>query len=136
MAKRKNLKQKLKAASRRRQQRAASSTQVVEAPSSSCQSVDVLGLLIQAIVHHTVDGSKDNSDAMIVAALRSSSKGTQPTGESARALHSAFAEISNRDDVKQSVFRKSIESLLKSASDQQEADSDDAFRKYLHVLVS
>ncbi len=135
MAKRKNLKQKLKAASRRRQQRAASSTQVVEASSPSSQSVDVLGLLIQAIVDHTVDDSKDNSDAMIVAALRSSFKGRQPTGETAKELHSAMAEISEREDVKQSVFRKSIESLLDSASDQQEADSDDAFRKYLQLLV-
>ena len=150
MVKRKDLKQKLKAASRRRKQRVAvaansgatgnrlaqseSSGSVAGSPSSNA-SVDVMGLIIQAIVHHT-NQAQDKSDAMIVAALRSNLKGAQPTGESAKRLNSVLVEISKRDDVKVSAFRKAIDGLLNSAAEHHEAKQANAFGKYLRMIVS
>ena len=140
MAKSKNLKRSLKAADKRRRRRSAAAVaNPTLAPSRSTDerqgdSVDPVGLIVAEIVQHSSSVSDDNSDAMIVAALRACLKGSVPKGDRSRVLAERLRKTSAQITERQ--FRDTLSNLLRTASEMQDAGQPCAFRDYMHVIAN
>ena len=147
MSKSKKLKQKLKASDRRRRRRAetsetstARSEPSVKAPTQP--SADVVGLVVDAILKHANKSPDPAIDLVVSAALRSSQKGTIPSGEQSSQLALAFIGIRDREEVSEWAFKSALKQLSQMQSEQQESQTADSkkpgdhFVQYLKLLAS
>ena len=152
MANSKKLKQKLRASDRRRRRRAESSettTALSESPvkAPTKTSVDVIGLVVDAILKHASKSPDPAIDLVVSAALRSSQKGTIPSGEQSSQLALAFTGIRDREEVSDRAFQAALKQLSQMQSEQQESKNKDSkiavskktgnqFVQYLKLLAS
>lgn len=130
MAKRKDLRSKLKASDRRRQRRPVA----VTSTNNATESLDVTGLLVETIL--TTGTNERANDAVVLAALRGCLSGLSPSGQASE-LYGRLQEISRREEVGQRAFRAAVEQLLQ-LSDRRDDKSNqsDPFVNYLSLLAS
>ncbi len=134
MAKRADLRSKLKAADRRRQRRPQSGG---SAPVSVAEpSVDVTGLIVESILEFR-DGSQRFDDAIIIAALTACGRGIRPNGEQAAQLYDRLQQVALRERVPPRSLVAACHQLLAHA-DRGEPKSNERnpFAQYLAILVS
>lgn len=144
MARRDDLKKRLKAADRRRSRRQTSSTGdgatgdyasgTAVSDSASGNSVDVTGLCVEEILK--MNGRRSFRDSEVISAMRSCLSGGSPSSSEAQLLKQRLTAIETRDDVTTRHFRDALETLLQSAADHRVADDDTAFVQFLSVVVS
>jgi hypothetical protein len=144
MARRDDLKKKLKAADRRRSRREPSQMGIAPradeaggttvSDSASGNSVDVTGLCVEQIIK--MNGRKAFRDTEVIHAIRACLGGGSPTSSESQLLKQRLDAIEARDDVSTRRFRDALEMLLRSATDHRVADDDMAFMRYLIVLAS
>lgn len=144
MARRDDLKKRLKAADRRRSRRESShavdgiaddqSSGTAISDSASGSGADVTGLCVDAILK--MNGRKSFRDSEVVGAIRSCLTGGTPGSSEAQLLKQRLTAIESRDDVTTRRFRKALETLLQSAADHRVADDDTAFMQFLSIMAS
>ncbi|NND99147.1 MAG: hypothetical protein HKN47_17660 [Pirellulaceae bacterium] len=145
MAKRNDLKQKLKAADRRRQRRMPQSgNSPAVGPNATSRSAgpemtglpDVTGLIARALVKLGMT-HRDLVDSAAIAGLRGGLSSRRPTGSVSNAVFDEIQKISQRDDVTVRAVRGAIKDLLETASKHQsKGDDPKSFLNYLALLTS
>ena len=137
MGKNDDLKQRLKAASRRRSRRlsgAATGISDAAMDSSSSNQVDAAGMVVSAIL--VADENLTLQDSDVIAALRACSNTGSTSTPPAQELLGRLKEIANRDDVSSRRFQDAIKNVLSTALSMRKADHNTAFLQYLSVLAS
>ena len=135
MAKRKDLKRRLKAASRRKQRGEGGGGVVGSSPQATAVTVDVVELVGEAILSFS-ESNTNVSDMVVLAALRSSQKGGSPSGEDALQLANAFEQIRQKDGVTARSFRNAINQMNSILSEHQDTKKPKAFLTYLRLFAS
>lgn len=129
--KRENLKKKLKAADRRRRNRPSP---VPHAPNpSATKQVDTLGLLSESIIEFC-DQHDGTNDAIVMSAIRSNLKRSEPRGELSAALSDRFDQLTQRDDVSMKSLRQALTKLQDLGSEHQDPKDRLALIRYLSML--
>lgn len=131
MAKRKDLRSKLKAADRRRKRR----PEATAAPVAPSPTIDVTGLLIERILD---DSETPRQDAVVLSALRAVLNQIPPNRPEPLELYQQILELQQREDVPARALRSAIEQLIAMANDQRQAGPGVAnpFISYLSLMVS
>ena len=145
MTKPSKLKQNLKASDRRRRRRVQTTQPLPTAASQrsgpSAPPLDLLGLFVDAILHHAKQTPSSTIDLVVVAALRSAQKGTMPSDDEASRLTKQFLAIGDRKDVSEKEFLEATRQLLAMSREHQNSthkDSknvEDRFVQYLSILA-
>ena len=132
MAKRKNLKQRLKASDRRRKRRgdSAGPNTTGESTVAATSSVDVMGLLVQSVL-----SCKPARDSAVIAAIRACLRESTPNAEDAVTIANKLYDVREHEDVELSRFRSSLKQLSELASEHQDADNPLAFVAYLRLFA-
>ena len=142
MAKRQDLKRKLKSADRRRRRRAAQVGTPAGAPGISppaqhaSDSVDVSGLIVNTILRFHQEAGGKTHDAAVVAAVRGCLNASAPRGEQSARLHQHLEELSQQGDVETRSFRRALSDLMEMAKRHEDTQDPRAFLRYLALLVS
>lgn len=135
MAKRNDLKKRLKAADRRRNRRQAGQGSSVKTPPKQPQvrAADMIAELLVAYARE----EKSPSDMVVSSALRACSCGDLPKKEPARSLALKIEGVSRQPGVTARAYRGAIKELAEAASLHQgsQKDSSDAFLAYLLILA-
>lgn len=144
MARRDELKKRLKAADRRRSRRETAQANnglandhlsgTAVSDSESGNNVDVTGLCVDEILK--MNGRKPFRDSEVVSAMRACLTGGTPSSSEAQLLKQRLAAIESRDDVTTRQFRDAVDTLLRTAATHRAADDDGTFVRFLSVVAS
>ena len=135
MAKRNDLKKRLKAADRRRSRRPTvqgSAVETSQAPPSVSPS-DIIVDLLMAYVSE----DKSPSDIVATAALKACARGDLPSKDPARELAIKIEEVASRPGVTARAYRGAIKELIQAAAlhESHQKETPDAFLAYLSILA-
>jgi hypothetical protein len=135
VAKRVDLRSKLKAADRRRSRRPSNRPGSTATPNPKSTG-DVPGLIVEAILSYC-DQSQRFEDKIIIAALRACESGVRPRGEQAAELYDQLQRTAARNGLATRELVRASRALL-AQSDRCERNSAERnpFASYLCVLVS
>ncbi|MDB4695038.1 hypothetical protein OAF47_01085, partial [bacterium] len=134
MAKRNDLKKRLKAADRRRNRRQATQGSVVTtAPSQP--SVSPSDMIVELLVAYASE-EKSPSDIVAATALKACARGDLPGKDPARTLAIKIEEVGRRPSVTARAYRGALKELIEAATLQQGSrkETPDAFLAYLSIL--
>ena len=135
MAKRNDLKKRLKAADRRRNRRKAAGGSVIKTAPKQPQvrPADMIAELLVAYARE----EKSPSDIVVSSALRACSCGDLPSKEPARSLALKIEAVSHQRGVTARAYRGALKELAEAANLHQSSqkDSPDAFLTYLSILA-
>ena len=134
MAKRNDLKKRLKAADRRRSRRqAAQGSAIKTAPSQPLVSPS--DMIVERLMSY-VSEDKSPSDFVATAALKACARGDLPTKEPARALAIKVEEVASQPGVTARAYRGALKELIEAAAFHggSQKETPDAFLAYLSIL--
>ena len=143
MAKREDLKRKLKAADRRRRRRgenvgsanATSSATNNSAASVSEPPVDVIGMIVTKTLGYVHTSRAEVRDSAMVSAMRSCLEATTPSGDQAKALQKCLEEVSSQPGVDVRAYRSALTRMLELARQHHDPKNANAFIGYLAILA-
>jgi hypothetical protein len=135
MAKRNDLKKRLKAADRRRNRRQAVQGSGVNTPPSQ-PSVSASDMIVDLLMAY-VSEEKSPSDIVAVTALKTCARGDLPSKDPARTLAIKMKEVESRPGVTARAYRGALKELIEAAALHQESQKEtpDAFLAYLSILA-
>ncbi len=134
MAKRQDLKSKLKAADRRRSRRSAPK-QNQSSVASPQRKVDVASLIASTILEFIDASPNEVHDIAIVSAMRSCLNVSGSSGMHSLPLLQRLDAVQSRADVDTRGYRAALKQLLDEAARHRDADDPIAFIRYLDLLV-
>ncbi|TWU07846.1 hypothetical protein [Stieleria varia] len=135
MAKRHDLKAKLKAADKRRRNRAVTSRPNPPVPRQTPQRIDVTGLFVDAILKASA-GNHAIRDVDVTAALRNIVHLSDPKTAESQAVYRELTAVAVRNEaVTDRAIREAALELLEISKMQTDEKLPDSFLKYLAVLV-
>ena len=135
MAKRNDLKKRLKAADRRRSRRqAAHGSAIKTAPTPS--SVSPSDMMVERLLAY-VSEDKSPSDVVATAALKACDRGVLPAKDPTRALAIKIEEVASQPGVTARAYRGALKELIEAATLHKgsQKDTPDAFLAYLSILA-
>ena len=135
MAKRNDLKKRLKAADRRRNRRQAVQGSGVNTPPSQ-PSVSASDMIVDLLMAY-VSEEKSPSDVVATAALKACARGDVPTKDPARTLAIKIEEVARQPGVSARAYRGALKELIEAATRHEgnQKETPDAFLAYLSILA-
>ncbi len=135
MAKRNDLKKRLKAADRRRSRRQAAQGSAVKA-SLSQPSVSPSDMIVERLMSY-VSENKSPSDVVATAALKACARGVLPAKEPTRTLAIKIEEVASQSGVTPRSYRGALKELIEAAAlhEGNQKETPDAFLAYLSILA-
>ena len=145
MAKRNDLKKRLKAADRRRNRRQAtqgSATQGSASQSSAIKttpsqpSVSPSDMIVERLMSYVCE-DKSPSDIVATVALKACSRGDLPSKEPARTLAIKIQQVASQPGVSARAYRVALKDLIEAAAlhEGNQKETPDAFLAYLSILA-
>lgn len=135
MAKRNDLKKRLKAADRRRNRRQAAQGSVIKmAPSEA--SVSPSDMIVDHLLAYA-STAKSPSDIVARAALKACFRGDLPSKEPARGLAMEIEKVASQPGVTARAYTAALKELSEAAAQHQKSQKEtpDAFLAYLAILA-
>jgi len=135
MAKREDLKRKLKASDRRRQRRLGATTTATNSAPPLAATVDVVGMLAGTILRFVESSDGEARDQTVVSAIRSCLKGTAANSDQVKSLRERLEQVPQLTDVDTRSFRDALRQMQELASEHHDPKNANAFVSYLAMLA-
>lgn len=135
MAKRNDLKKRLKAADRRRSRRQSAQGSAANAAPSQ-PAVSPADMVVNLLLDY-VSEDKSPSDVVATAALKACARGDLPTKDPARTLAIKIEAVASQPGVTARAYRGAIKELIEAAAlhESNQKETPDAFLAYLSILA-
>ncbi|HBV65224.1 MAG TPA: hypothetical protein DEF45_19625 [Rhodopirellula sp.] len=135
MAKRNDLKKRLKAADRRRSRRQAAQGSAIKAAPRQ-PSVSPSDMMVERLMSY-VSEDKSPSDVVAMAALKACARGVLPTKDPTRALAMKIEEVASQPGVTARAYRGALKELIEAATlhEGSQKETPGAFLAYLSILA-